>query len=461
MGTSKVILKKVKPTDLIGTLQIQFFNGKGTKKQVSLSLKISEENFKKYYDDEFKQFRKTNLFDYNSYNTKIREKINESPFNIIKTENTHLLEYIKKRSLLVGNLNTRSGYNVVYNHLKDFLQIKGLEDIELADVYLDFLIEFKNYLTSKDISNPTILNYFIILKGILNHSSSEGLYNVNLKFLFKKLNLKITTKIKNTLSDKDVLKLLTATKDYKYYDFIQVGLLQLFGMGMRQSDVFLLKIEDFNKEGISYTTKKNKKSLPIPYEDETLLTILFNIFNIEKPKKVIYRTNQSFIQTISTSSDGFKNYQKLDQPNYIKQLIDTLLQHIKTQPKKNLLLRRIVNSEDLENYSKNMDMTEIQLRKYKLVCVKYNQILKYIQRDFNLDIENLSSHSFRYTYTKFMLEEGFGIYEISQNLSHSSISITENYINRGFDINKIKGLNSKTFSRFNKPNNNESNDIKI
>ena len=73
MGTSNVILKKIKSTDTIGTLQVQYFNGKGKKKQISLSLKLSEENFTKYYDKEFKQFRKNSIFDYLTYNNKIKE----------------------------------------------------------------------------------------------------------------------------------------------------------------------------------------------------------------------------------------------------------------------------------------------------------------------------------------------------------------------------------------------------
>ena len=75
MGKYKIVLKKVKPIDTIGVLQVQYFNGKGIKKQISLSLKISEENFKKFYDDEFKQFRKNNLFDYKFFNSKIQSKL--------------------------------------------------------------------------------------------------------------------------------------------------------------------------------------------------------------------------------------------------------------------------------------------------------------------------------------------------------------------------------------------------
>lgn len=461
MGTSNLILKKVNSTDLIGTLQIQYFNGKGKKKQVSLSLKLSEENFIKYYDKEFKQFRKTNQFDYVRYNNIIKEKLVDNIFEVSIIDKTYLLEYIKQRSLLVNNLNTREGYNVVYNHLKNYLSLKDITDIKLEKVSLDFLVEFKNHLTTLDISSSTILHYFIILKGILNYSSSEDLFNVNLKYLFKKLNLKTTNKIKNVLTNDDIIKLLTIPREYKFFDYVQVGLLQLFGMGMRQSDVFLMKIEDFKKDGISYTTKKNKKSLPIPYEDETLLTILFNILKLEKPKKLVYEMkNHNKFNSTYTRKD-FNNYQELDKENYIQKLIDILLKHIKLTPKKNLLLRDIVSSDELEKYSKNMEMNELQMSKYKLICVKYNQILKYIKRDLELDIENLSSHSFRYTFTNLMLEEGYGIYEISQQLGHQNITITEHYINRNFDLNKIKGVNRKTFSRFNNPNNSGGSDIVI
>jgi hypothetical protein len=49
-----------------------------------------------------------------------------------------------------------------------------------------------------------------------------------------------------------------------------------------------------------------------------------------------------------------------------------------------------------------------------------------------------------------MIEEGFGIYEISQSLSHSGVVITQKYLTKNFDLKKIKDLNKTTFSRFKK-----------
>jgi integrase len=450
MGTYKIILKKVKPDDTTGILQVQYFNGKGVKKQISLSLKITEENYKKYYDDDFKQFRKNNSFDYKLFNSKIQSKLEVLETEPTKIKTTTIIIFLKERELRINNLNTRSGLTTLIKHLTSFLNTKGLDDIDVNEIDLNFLLDFKIHLSNRDITGSTILYYFIILKGELNYLNSENKYSVNLKYLFKKLNLKKISKHKNTLSQDDINKLVLVSKEYKYFDYIQVGLLQLFGLGLRQSDVFLIRNEDFKNEGIVISTKKNKKQITIPYNNLKLLIVLSNIFNIEIPPQLTYeerqkgRTGRNFSQTSTTTP----NFENLSKENYLRKIRKNILSHIRKQPEKELIFSNLINIPELKTYSKNIEMNVVQLKKWKSFCVKYNYRLKLIQKDLKLDIDNLSSHTFRYTFTKLMIDGGFGIHEISQVLSHSSISITENYINRNFDVKKIEEMNDKIFSQF-------------
>jgi integrase len=451
MKNYKVILKKNKPSDSIGTLQIQYFNGKGVKKQISLSIKISEENYKKYYDDEFKQFRKNNYFDYKNFNLVIQKKTNN--LNEEKTEpnKIYLINFLKERELKKNNLNSRSGLTTTRKHLSIFLEQKGLNDIDVEKIDIEFLIDFKNFLLGRDISGSTMLYYFILLKGELNYLSSENKYNKNLKYLFKKLNIKKITKYKNTLSNEDISKLLNTPKNYKYYKFVQIGLLQLFCSGLRQSDIFLLKYEDFLVKGIVIHTKKNKKEIIIPWENKLLCDVLCNIFDLEIPNQYTYeeikkmRTGRNFVQN-TTQPPEWEDYSNKKQLFRYKKKIYS---HIRNFPPKELIFKDILNIPELNNYSKNIEMNDIQLQKWKSFCVKYNYRLKMIRKDLGLEIDNLSSHTFRYTYTKLLLENGIGIHEISQVLSHSNISITENYINRNFDTKNIKEMNDKIFKPFN------------
>jgi integrase len=451
MGTSKIILKKVKPNDKTGILQVQYFNGKGVKKQVSLSLKISEDNYKKFYDDEFKQFRKNNSFDYKLFNSKIQSKLDLLETEPKTSDTTKIISFLKERETRINNLNTRSGLTTLINHLKSFLDSKGIEDINVNEIDLNFLLDFKIHLLNRDITGSTILYYFIIFKGELNYLNSENRYSVNLKYLFKKLNLKKISKHKNTLSNDDINKLISVSKDYKYFDYIQIGLLQLFGLGMRQSDVFLIKYEDFKNDGIIISTKKNKKQIKIPFENKQLLTILSNVFNIELKEKIVFvgkvKKNSNRIQ-FNQNSTPLTKWDVLDKKTDLIKTWNEILDIVKTKPKKELIFKEIINIPELDLYSKNIEMNEVQLKKWKSFCVKYNYRLKMIQKDLKLDIDNLSSHTFRYTFTKLMIEGGIGIHEISQVLSHSSISITENYINRNFDVKKIKEMNDKIFSQF-------------
>jgi integrase len=452
MGKYKIILKKVKPIDTIGVLQVQYFNGKGIKKQISLSLKISEENFKKFYDDEFKQFRKNNLFDYKFFNSKIQSKLDTLETEPTKSsQTTNIISFLKEREVRINNLNTRSGLTTLINHLTSFLKSKNVNDIDVNEIDINFLLDFKIYLSNRDITGSTILYYFIVLKGELNYLNSENRYSVNLKYLFKKLNLKKISKHKNTLTNEDINKLISSPKDYKYFNYIQIGLLQLFGLGMRQSDTLLIRYEDFKNDGIVISTKKNKKQIKIPFENKQLLTIISNILEIKLKERIVFVgkiAKKSGRIDFNQTSTPVSKWDVLDKKTDLINTWNDILDVVKTKPKKELIFNTILNIPELETYSKNIEMNEVQLKKWKSFCVKYNYRLKMIQKDLKLDIDNLSSHTFRYTFTKLMMEGGIGIHEISQVLSHSSISITENYINRNFDVKKIKEMNDKIFSQF-------------
>lgn len=458
MGTSNVILKKIKSTDTIGTLQVQYFNGKGKKKQISLSLKLSEENFTKYYDKEFKQFRKNSIFDYLTYNNKIKENISISPFEVNNNNNSqkHLLEYISVTMLDIDNLNTRDGYKVVQKHLKSFLETIDEDDIEIKSVDIDLLISFKKYLQKKNITNSTIYHYFVVLKGILNKVNERD-FNVGyLKNIFKILNIKVPpSRVKDLLTTEDVNKLISVSPDYRFFNYIQMGLLQLFGMGMRFSDLAFLRVEDFQNTGVTYTTKKNTKTIIIPYESGLLIYVLFNIFKLKLPavnpynyliEKKNYLIDKS--SSVTNKISDFNTYSNLEKEKYEKQLFKILLQHIKTLPKKQFIFNDYFNSDELLKYSKRDEMNEKQLKDYKSLSVRYNYYLKKIKTDLKLEIDNISSHTFRHSFTNFMIEEGLGVYEISQSLSHSGVVITQKYLTKNFDLKKIKDLNKTTFGRF-------------
>jgi integrase len=458
MGTSNVILKKIKSTDTIGTLQVQYFNGKGKKKQISLSLKLSEEYFSKYYDKEFKQFRKNSVFDYVTYNNKIKEYISNSPFeNNFNYVPKLLLEYISVSMLEIDNLNTREGYKVVHKHLKTFLETTGEVDVEIKNVNIDLLISFKKHLQKKNITNSTIYHYFVILKGILNKINERD-FNVGyLKNIFKILNIKVPpSRVKDLLTTEDVNKMIGVSFEYRFFNYVQMGLLQLFGMGLRFSDLCFLRVEDFQNTGITYTTKKNTKTIIIPYESGLLIYVLFNIFKLKLPpvNPYNYKNDSNYFigesSSISNSLSDFTTYSNLEKEKYEKQLIKLLLQHIKTLPKKQFIFHDYFKSEELLKYSKKDELTESQLKDYKSLSVRYNYYLKKIRTDLKLEIDNISSHTFRHSFTNFMIEEGFGIYEISQSLSHSGVVITQKYLTKNFDLKKIKDLNKTTFSRFKK-----------
>ena len=73
-------------------------------------------------------------------------------------------------------------------------------------------------------------------------------------------------------------------------------------------------------------------------------------------------------------------------------------------------------------------LTETQLYKLHRARCTYNSRLKRIARD--IGINKLTSHVSRHSFAYYMLSSGATVEEISHAMSHSSIEITQNYINQ-------------------------------
>ncbi len=440
--TSKVILKKKNTSDPFGYLGIRYFNGRGEKKVISLGERLTEDNFDKFFDSEFNLFKKTTLIDYKLLNNKITEKIND--FSIFDTKNSKkhtqsFLTYFRDYLELIPNPQTKNSYSVGLKKLEEFKTHKKYNDILFSQIDNTFVIELKNYFLSK-LSPNTTKQYLIIIKTILNLSKRDGLYSERFNY-FSKLNIKTTYSNKKILSESDIQILremtpYTKESDYKeknkYYDTRNMLLFSMLSSGLRVSDLFLIRNKDFKNDHIEIITKKTSLSMRIPYNDKLigLLLDIHNLYDLTLPMGTGY-------YGIPQSGDNFKEVRKTKNKTYN---LKHLLEHIKTLPPNDFLFKDFMSLEpSLNKYNKVKEMTQEQNSSINRLRGNYNYWLKEMIKHYDFEIEQISSHTGRYSWTNLLLNiEGVNLVQIQRSLGHKRLSTTESYIEKNFGLDKME-----------------------
>jgi len=445
--TSKVILKKKNTSDHFGYLGIRYFNGKGEKKVLSLGERIEQTDFDVFFDKEFNLFKRTTKIDYRLFNNKINEKIND--FSIFDTKynkktTQSFLTYFRDYLELIPNPQTKNSYSVGLKKLEEFKTYKKYNDILFSQIDNTFVIELKNYLLSK-LSPNTTKQYLIIIKTILNLSKRDGLYSERFNY-FSKLNIPSTYSNKKILSENDIQILREITShtkesDYKNKNkFFETRNMLLFSMlcsGLRVSDLFLIRNKDFKKEYIEIITKKTSLQMKIPYNDK-LLGLLLDIYKL-------------YDMTLPLGTGGYgismllhsnKELNKTKNIDYNKK---HLLEHIKTLPENDFLFKDFMSLEpSLNKYNKLKEMTEEQNSSMNRLRGIYNYWLKEMIKNYDFEIENISSHTGRYSWTNQLLNiDGVNLVDIKRSLGHKRLSTTENYIEKNFGLDKMENIGNK------------------
>ena len=440
--TSKVILKKKSSKDTFGYLGIRFFNGKGVKKVLSLGERLNEIDFNKFFDSEFNLFKKTTIIDYRLLNSKINDKINDfSIFDTITTKQStkSFLTYYKNHLELIPNQNTKESYSVVLKKLEEFKTFKKYSDILFSQIDNTFVIELKNYFLTK-LSPNTTKQYLIVIKTILNSSKRDGLYSERYNY-FSKLNITSTYSNKKILSEKDIQVLREMTyyldndckEKNKYFETRNMLLFSMLCSGLRVSDLFLIRNKDFKTDYIEILTKKTSLSMRIPYNDK-LLGLLLDIYNLHDYTLGSY----GIIYFLS----GDKEVRKTKNIDYNKKQI---LEHIKTLPENDFLFKDFMSLEtSLTKYNKLRETTPEQNDSLNRLRGIYNYWLKEMIKNFDFDIDSISSHTGRYSWTNLLLNiEGINLVQIQRSLGHKRLSTTESYIEKNFGLEKMEVIGTK------------------
>lgn len=289
----KVVLNKKNKDDSFGHLGLQqFANGKQKK---SLGIRVNADDFKNYYNSDFRQFSVKAPFDVSQINQTISLEImkfengfsdNPLPTPIVPTaaivptiqnygfmENPNggnsVLEYFKMRMELKKTESTKSNYNDVLRKMKKFLKRQGKSDFTFNEFTPEFIAKFKKYcLTMPDPKKMTeggVRNYFRVLKAVYNDANNSGYYYFRRNPFILAKNEKYSKNEKNPLKINQV-KALMEIEDLSYMHQIARNMFyfQILANGMRCSDVMFLRYEDFKNGRLFYKMMKTNNDSAIP-----------------------------------------------------------------------------------------------------------------------------------------------------------------------------------------------------
>lgn len=430
--TSSVILKKKFPKDNFGYLSIRYFDGAGKRKIISLKEKLLQKDFDKFFDPEFRLFKRTTTLDYKRLNTKINSKIDDFSIFDVKDTKKHtksLITFFQNHIDLIQNQQTKSSNQTVLKRLENFKDFKKKNDILFTDIDRNFVLELKNYWLSQNLSNSTIQQYFTITKSLLNIANKEGLYTEKYNY-FEKLNLKSTYKNNKILSENDIKILFNMTPENKHFYIRNMMLFSIFCSGIRVSDLLLLRVSDFKDDYIHIDIKKTSDYIDVRYND-TLISLLMDIYNLWGVVVSKDRKTREFINNTSNEDSYTIDERK------------KILTKIRELNLKNDYLFKdfLLQEPSLLNYNKSRELTFEQNKALVRLRGIYNYHLKEMSKDNKFDIDVISSHTGRYTFTNHLLTiKKVNLIEIRNALGHKNLSTTEKYINKNFNQNKVSGL---------------------
>ena len=446
--TSKVILKKKSSQDTFGYLGIRYFNGSGEKKVLSLGERIDEEDFKNFFNSEFNLFSKTELIDYKVLNKKIKDKIDDYSIFDVKSNKNKLksfLQYYDSYLELISNPSTKYSYSSGLKKLNEFIKFKNKTDILFKEIDRKFVVELKDFLL-KDLSTNSVIQYLVIIKTVLNSSKRDKLYYEDYNY-FSKLNLKSTYSNKKILSKNDIDTLMNVSNysyrprkgdpDFIHFDTRNMLLFSLLCSGIRVSDLFLMRNKDFKKDYIEIITKKTSLNMRIPYNDQLLRLLLdiCGLYDSTLPLGTGYYGVPLF-------GDENKSKRETKNIDYNKKQI---LNHISKLPPNDFVFQNFMKNEtSLITFDKTKEFTPEQFGSMNRLRGTYNSRLESLRKYYNLEVEKISSHTGRYTWTNLLLSlDGVNLVDIKRSLGHKRISTTESYIEKNFGLEKMENVGSK------------------
>lgn len=364
------------------------------------------------------------------YNIDEEEAENDNNGLTFSENFNNYLEQLNKR----GQFGLLQKTTTVKYHLDNFTNYANLK---FSDITIDFLKDFQTYLISLKyekgakigqlrVSGITQKGYFDTIKAILNQAIKEDKYNpkkhpflafepVKFEVIRKNLNKDEFEKINNIVKNPDEVaseKFFPERKSIPDDIFIsaQKFKFQYYALGMRVSDMLLLKWSNIVENRIEYMMFKTKR------------TINFLITN------ELYRILYHFLPT------SFQD-ESWDPRNSNKFNIEIHINNMKP------ILNRISIDETYKDefifkVVQNGDTGRVLYSKIQVATRKYNLELKQLKKYLKIN-SNITTHIPRHTFAiNAIINKELDVYQLSKALNHSSVKVTENYL-RGFNSTEL------------------------
>ena len=514
MGKSITItFIKQNSVDKEGTLYLRTIEDRKASKR-SLGIKITETNWKKFFNSNNQRFRNDERFQQaGELNDKLEVALNQFKKNNFELEavvdnKKSFLSFWKELIRTQDNHGTRIKHQVILTKLAKYLNAFGSNDLKFVEVTPQFLRNLKQYLMNtadpKRLSENSVNHYMKVIKSVLRKAAIEDYY-VYAKDPFASINFTSRPVKKTMMNGIELVSLMKVMyMDDTWKLTRDMFVFQVFTNGMRVSDLLLLKWKNIEKGRITYTMFKTTKVITIPMNIQVctiLNSFLERPVELSKARKLVKfpmqisglseRVDLDFVEkeiskvAFDESAISSETFEKLEAQtkkglvtkylnyfvinenfNYLVELTDARDRLMKLvddafidfvgsaivslpSESKNKFVFPMLDNLTFSGYNGEIDhtrMTEIQYKRVKHSTIVYNRRLKKIG---NLHGLSLSSHSARHSYTNLMLTmKDVNLYDLSQSLGHSSIAITQNYINSGFNKDRVDHLNREFSSKF-------------
>jgi len=276
-----------------------------------------------------------------------------------------------------GSVGTAIAYKTTLNSLTLFKK-----NLHLLDITTNFLEEYEAFMLKEGKSGTTISIYVRQLRAIINKAISEGVFPQE-KYPFKKYEIPSSQNIKKALSDVDIKKLLNHTPvkedEQKALDF---WLLSYLCSGINFADIIQLKPSNIDGDYLNFIRQKTKNT-----KKKDLRPIKVGLHPraleiIEKRKN----TDPSNPYLFPVLEVGLK-------PITVKQRCQRFIKWV----------------------NKRMENIRIEL---------------------GID-QKIGTYAARHTFSTVMKRKGVSTEFIKESLGHSSIAVTENYLDSFNDEVKL------------------------
>jgi integrase len=402
------------------------------------------------------------------------------------------------------NHGTKIKHEVVFNKLIKYLKtIHKTDNIERVDLLFKditpfFIREMRLYLKQikdpKGLSNNSVNHYLKVIKSIINYAQEDGYYTYLIN-PFTSITFSHERKEKKVLNE-DELRLLqnTIITDSNIDLARKMFLFELFSNGMRISDILILRWNNLEDRRLKYKMFKTDELISIPInlnmslilndmlgKENRYVSILDNYKKefIEDGKviEITIREVDERLSKISIKEDqllpndkiklkkdsktsiideyyfnvkneiAFMNLWKF-RVEFLKEIdlvnLGGLMGAINKVKEPTNFIFPILNNNLFKNIDSHNDFSKITMVQYKRIkhaTIVYNRKLKKVGELCNIETK-MSSHVSRHSFTNLLLNmDNVNLYDISQSLGHKNITITQNYIQSGFNNKKIDYLN--------------------